>query len=352
MRPLAFVDVETTGLDLTRHEILEIGVVVADPRTLETREMLDVRVRPQRIEDADPAALAINGWCPEAWADAVPLDVALDRIKPLLDGALIAGHNVAFDRSFLDAAWRATCVAPPESDHHALDTATLAWPLLAVGLVDSLSLGPVCKQFGIDVGEPHRALADARRSLEVARCLLPEAGLITRVRALEADERALVETILARIDAGRADYGPWNTDDGRDYPREALAEVLDALNYCAAELVRIGRAARSADLRTRRVYVCHPFADDPDANTKRVLDLCRALTDSGYLPIAPQIYLPRFMDEATERERALSLCLELVGTCDEVRVYGGRITAGMRREIEYAEARAIPVRMVATEAAA
>ena len=49
-------------------------------------------------------------------------------------------------------------------------------------------------------------------------------------------------------------------------------------------------------------------------------------------------------DEATEREQALRFCLELVDTCDEVRVFGGRVTAGMKREVEYAKRRGIPVR--------
>ena len=92
------------------------------------------------------------------------------------------------------------------------------------------------------------------------------------------------------------------------------------------------------------------FADDPEGNARGVLEICRALTDSGFLPVAPQVYLPQFLDEANERDRALSLCLELVGACDEVRVYGGRITSGMRREIEYAEARGIPVRFADAEA--
>lgn len=242
MRPLAFVDVETTGLDPTRHEIIEIGVVAADPRTLETRGMLDVRVRPARIDDADPAALRINGWSVDAWKDAVPLDIALVRVKPLLDGALLAGHNVSFDRAFLDAAWRATGVAAPDVDHHVLDTATLAWPLHAAGVVESLSLGVVCKALGIDLEQPHRALADAQRSLEVARRLLPDARLTSRLVTLAADERAIVEAILARIDGGRRHYGAWRTGDGRDYSGEALAEVVDALNYCAAELVRLAKA--------------------------------------------------------------------------------------------------------------
>jgi len=174
----------------------------------------------------------------------------------------------------------------------------------------------------------------------------PQDRLLARVQSLEADERAIVETIVARIEAGRREYGPWRTGDGRDYPAEALAEVIDALNYCGAELVRLRRAGRLGGMRTRRVYVCHPFADDPEGNVQRVREICRALADSGFLPIAPQVYLPQFIDEDSERAQALSLCLELVGACDEVRAYGDRISAGMRREIEYAEARGIPVRFV------
>lgn len=235
MRRLAFIDVETTGLDPTRHDILELGIITADPRTLETTGMLDLRVRPGRVEDADATALEVNGWSAEAWRDAVPLDVALVRARPLLDGAMLAGHNVSFDRAFLDAAWRATGVAAPDVDHHVLDTATLAWPLHAAGVVESLSLGVVCKALGIDLEQPHRALADARRSLEVARRLLPDAALLTRIRSLVADESVIVQTILARVEDGRRHYGAGRTDDGRDYPGEALAEVMDALNNCAAK---------------------------------------------------------------------------------------------------------------------
>ena len=104
------------------------------------------------------------------------------------------------------------------------------------------------------------------------------------------------------------------------------------------------RASKAAGMRTRRVYVCHPFADDPEANAERVRGICRALSESGFLPIAPHVYLPQFIDEDNDREQALGLCLELVETCDELRVYGGRVTAGMRREIEHAERRGIPVR--------
>lgn len=351
MRPLVFIDCETTGLDATRHEIIEIGVIRVDGKTLAEIDHTDVRVRPLRIEDADPEALRINGYSEAAWRDAASLPEALDWIAPLLTDGVLAGHNVPFDRAFLDAAWRRTGVAPPVMDYHMLDTATLAWPLLAAGVVTSLSLNAVCAHLGISCKEPHRALADAERSLEVARRLLPQVRIGALVNALHADEASMLEALLARLHAGRGTYGPWRTDDGRRYPREALHEVIDALNYCAAELVRMDRRQASSRSRTPRIYVCHPFAGDVQGNSERVRSICRDLVESGVLPIAPHLYLPRFLDEATEREQALGFCLELLDTCDEVRVYGDRVTAGMRREIERAEAIGLLVRFAGAEVA-
>lgn len=63
-------------------------------------------------------------------------------------------------------------------------------------------------------------------------------NLAERIDALQADERAIVEKLLGRIEQGREVYGPWKVDDGRDYREEALAEVIDALHYCAAALVK------------------------------------------------------------------------------------------------------------------
>lgn len=175
MRPLAFIDLETTGLDPARHEILEIGVIRVDARTLTELDATDIRVHPTRLQDADPEALRLNGYSARRWENGANLPEALDWVAPLLVGATLAGHNVGFDRAFLEAAWRTTGGPPPDLDHHLLDTATLAWPLLAEGHVDSLSLLAVCQALGIGLCDPHRALSDAERSLEIARRLLPGA---------------------------------------------------------------------------------------------------------------------------------------------------------------------------------
>ena len=97
------------------------------------------------------------------------------------------------------------------------------------------------------------------------------------------------------------------------------------------------RPAFTVGQRVRRVYVCHPFASDPEGNIAKVRVLSQGLIAEGVLPIAPHLYLPQLIDEATGREHALSLCLELLATCDEVRVFGDIVTEGMERELREAK---------------
>jgi hypothetical protein len=168
--------------------------------------------------------------------------------------------------------------------------------------------------------------------------------LVSKIARMAPDEQEIIRTLVHRIDQGRRTYGPWSVDnDNRNYRREALFEVYDALHYCAAELVKLARQHRVRDDRARRVYVCHPFSDNPEVNIGKVKAICRALTEEGVVPIAPHLFVPQFLDEQTERDKALKLCLELVELSDEMRVYGGKVTEGMRRELEYADERNMPI---------
>ena len=69
----------------------------------------------------------------------------------------------------------------------------------------------------------------------------PKKDHLCRLSGLQGDELDIARFLLDRLRQGRATYGSWKVDDGRDYPGEALAEVIDALHYCAAELVRLRR---------------------------------------------------------------------------------------------------------------
>jgi len=92
------------------------------------------------------------------------------------------------------------------------------------------------------------------------------------------------------------------------------------------------------------VYICSPYAGDLEGNAERARRYCRFAVDSGKIPVAPHVYLPRFMSEETEREAALVAGLRFLDICAEVWVFGDRISEGMRREIAHAETAGIPVR--------
>lgn len=90
------------------------------------------------------------------------------------------------------------------------------------------------------------------------------------------------------------------------------------------------------------VYICHPFRSDQARNARRVRSLCRAAVRTNQIPLAPQILLPQFLDEGSERDLAIACCLRLVSLADEVWVFG-HPTQGMRVEIRKARRLGIPV---------
>lgn len=59
-RPLAITDIETTGLDAQLHEIVELAVLVVDPRTLKLRDRYTAKVRPENIRRANKRACGLR----------------------------------------------------------------------------------------------------------------------------------------------------------------------------------------------------------------------------------------------------------------------------------------------------
>ncbi len=206
MKPLSFIDVETTGLEPEKHEMIQIAVIKVDCVTLEVLDEIETKIQPRHLERADPVALRINGYCPERWTNAITLWQALCQINPLIDGTILAGHNVAFDRAFLQAAWRHCKTEPANIDYHLFDTFVLASPLLFSGIIERLSLDSICSYFGIERDNPHCALSDAYCSLKIARRILPQTQMSIWFNALSSDERSIVESLLKRLHNSRRDY--------------------------------------------------------------------------------------------------------------------------------------------------
>ena len=169
-RPLVFIDVETTGLDPLKHEMLEVGAVVAHP-DVDVVDVFSAKIKPMRIESAHPRALEVNGYTEEAWADAKPLFEVLPSFLAFVKGAVIGGHNVRFDAGFVNAAV-AQLGLDLRIDYHLVDTCTLAYEHLVPHGLKSMSLANVCKFIGIPPEDAtHRALAGAQKSMDVYRAL-------------------------------------------------------------------------------------------------------------------------------------------------------------------------------------
>jgi DNA polymerase III alpha subunit (gram-positive type) len=100
---LVFLDTETTGLDHTKHEIIEIAVVVME-NGVRTKQ-IECKIKPQRIETAEPKALEINGYSEELWKDAGSWtkETSLE-IREIIQNSMIVGHNPMFDMRFIEAA--------------------------------------------------------------------------------------------------------------------------------------------------------------------------------------------------------------------------------------------------------
>lgn len=150
----AVVDLETTGLEPQDEAIIEVGVVLLDPRG---REQLrwDSLVNPHR----HPGPTRIHGITPDDLTDAPELGTLAPALVELLRGRVLVAHNIRFDASFLLPALRLELGAAA-LPHKIPQVCTMNW---ARSFIDtpSRSLVRCCQVCGIELASHHRAIDDA-----------------------------------------------------------------------------------------------------------------------------------------------------------------------------------------------
>ena len=92
------------------------------------------------------------------------------------------------------------------------------------------------------------------------------------------------------------------------------------------------------------VYICSPYSGDTEGNTEKARRYSRFAADAGTIPIAPHLLFPQFLSEETERELAIFMDLVLLGKCEQLWVFGGEVSDGMRREIGKAKQKNMKIR--------
>ncbi len=157
--PLAFMDVETTGLDpLFGHRVCEIAVVRCTGHAIE--ETMDRLVNPQR--PMGEGALRVHGISDAMLQDAPLFEHIADELLALLEGAVFVAHNAPFDLGFL--ASELVHARRPLPMLVALDTLRLARNNMQA---NSYSLGNLCLQLGIELDDAHRAMNDVLATREL-----------------------------------------------------------------------------------------------------------------------------------------------------------------------------------------
>ena len=111
-------------------------------------------------------------------------------------------------------------------------------------------------------------------------------------------------------------------------------------------LSNIEREAKAVRSFRPVVYICSPLSGDIEGNQTKARAYCRFAVDTGYIPIAPHIYFPQFMNEHNPKERDLALFMDtvLLTKCAELWVFGDTISRGMSVEMEKARRKGQPIR--------
>ena len=178
-RNLAFIDLETTGLDPDRHEIIEVGGIIVrqsvgpnGERLFEVIEEFEYKVKPEHLETAEPEALRINGYNDLEWLFAAELKAVMQIIADKTMDCVMVGQNVFFDWSFLKEAFAKTGVVN-RMHFQRLDLISMVFAKHHDDeALERFNLGALAKYFGVENEKAHSALADIRATFEIYKKLL------------------------------------------------------------------------------------------------------------------------------------------------------------------------------------
>jgi len=166
------VDLETTGGSPASAGITEIGAVKV--RGGEVLGEFATLINPQ--VDIPPFIAALTGITNTLVAQSPTLRGVMPSLLEFIGDAVVVAHNAPFDIGFLTHACRAQGIAWPKPA--VVDTARLARVTLSRDEVMNCKLGTLATFFHSPTTPTHRALDDARATVDVLH------GLIERVANL------------------------------------------------------------------------------------------------------------------------------------------------------------------------
>lgn len=169
----AVVDVETSGLSVRRHDVLQVGVVVVDGEGT-VLDRWGSLVAPRRRFWYRVGPTRLHGIHRRDVRHAPPARTVLAELAARLGDAQFVAHNAEFDLAFLRKVADQAGVPLPLTD-----------PICTLRLSRALDpertkshrLADVCERYGVQLVRPHDALADADATAAVLPHLLRAHGI-------------------------------------------------------------------------------------------------------------------------------------------------------------------------------
>ena len=159
------VDLELTGLDPRRHEIVSFGAVPLEDGRVRLGAAVSGAVRPEG--PVDEASIRVHGLRTADLLAAPPAEEALGPLVDLLAGAVAVAHFAEIEQAFLGRAFRRMGL---RMRNPLVDTAALGalWLSERDGVPPRrLPLGELAEALGLPAHRPHEALGDALTTAQV-----------------------------------------------------------------------------------------------------------------------------------------------------------------------------------------
>ncbi len=174
---ITFLDTETTGLDLFRHEVIDIAALQLRWNGSNFTEIsrFESKIKPDAIENASEVALKINGYTNRKWKEAPHSSTFLPVIRAYVNTSeAVAGQNLVFDYRFINKMFDANEQERPKWPQY-IDTKWMADQLVHDKKLKRSSLDFLCEHYNIPVvGRAHTAMTDVLRTFELFKTLLKD----------------------------------------------------------------------------------------------------------------------------------------------------------------------------------
>lgn len=206
------IDTETTGLDATKNQIIDICLLLIDGE-FEIKDELHVFAFPDADAIIEPGAVKVNGYAPELWREkgaltqAAMFEEVYKFVKNYKKLKLIA-HNVVFDGAFLKQLFEKHC-GPDKipynkiMDYHSLDTMGISMFLdyVQTGKArKSYRLASLTSDYGIEHSEAHTARSDIHSTIALLRAMKNAVIGTLAVAPGITKESANVSKIIVNVD--------------------------------------------------------------------------------------------------------------------------------------------------------